>query len=98
MDDNSIAKNVVRVGLNDSARQEMEVILNPLGNYSVTGVVSALTPTHYVELMGQKVNQLALSFIPPLGAQNHHSFVPLRVVCRHLVKTKANQVNSSNLL
>ena len=39
--------------------------------YSVTSVVTTLTPGHHVHLLAQEVHQLPLALVAPLGPQDH---------------------------
>src|SRR5215472_12987440 len=70
--DHAVADDARDVGMQDAARDELELELAMLGDDGVPGVVAALGSDHHVGLLGEKVDQLALAFVSPLSADDDY--------------------------
>src|SRR5882672_2590585 len=74
VDDHAVAQYARLAAVNDSRRQQMEYERLVADLDGVTGVVSTLIARNYVEVFGQKVNDLAFAFITPLRADDNNYF------------------------
>ena len=61
----------------------MECKFAIFSDYCMAGIISSLTTCNYIGLLSQKINQLALSFISPLGTKDHGNFLIIMRVAIH---------------
>ncbi len=78
VDHHAVADQASLRRVEDPGGNEMKDMLLVIDDKRVTGVVSSLEAHHAVSLFGEQVNNLAFSFISPLGANNNdicHEFL-----------------------
>src|SRR5262249_53725124 len=56
----------------NARRQQRQLIGNTVDNERMAGIMAALETHHDVGLLREPIDNLALAFVPPLGADDHH--------------------------
>ncbi len=74
IDHHAVAEHAGLAAMNDSRRQQMQHERLVADLHGVAGVVSALIARHDVEVLGQKIDDLAFAFVTPLGADDYDDF------------------------
>jgi hypothetical protein len=57
----------------DTAREEAERCLHSIDNDRMSSVVSALEANYPISSFGKYIDDLSLTFIAPLGANDHYA-------------------------
>jgi hypothetical protein len=70
VDDDAVADDASDAVVQDARGDEMQDVLLPAHVDRVAGVVAALIAGHHVEARRHQIDDLALAFIAPLGAQH----------------------------
>src|SRR5690606_36553621 len=68
----AVADEARYAGMHDARRNQAQDGLFAVDPQSMPGVVAALETNHALDGLGQPVNDLALAFVTPLGADNHY--------------------------
>jgi hypothetical protein len=71
VDDDAVANHAGLARVQDAARDQVELPGLAFAHDRVPGVVAALEADDHVGALGQQVNDLALAFVAPLGANDH---------------------------
>src|SRR6187200_622984 len=72
IDDHSVPQYARFIGMNDSRRKQSKHECPIADVNAMSGVVTALVTRNDVEPFRQKVNDLAFSFVAPLGTYNYN--------------------------
>ena len=75
----AVAYDAVLAFVQDSGRHEVQNVLLVADHHGVARVRAALEPHDYIRLLGEEVDDLALAFIAPLGA-NEYSIHSWRIL------------------
>jgi hypothetical protein len=67
---NTVSKQVDTFWIEDSAWKQMEGILCTVDDDGVTSIRSTIESSTDIEVLGEDINKLALSFVTPLGTKN----------------------------
>ena len=73
IDHAAVPEQAERVGVEDAARDEPELVRLVADHERVAGVVSALVAGDHVGALGEEVDDLALALVAPLRAQRRPS-------------------------
>jgi hypothetical protein len=73
VDDNAVADHRQLAAPHDSGRQQAQLVDHAVDDERMPGVVAALKAHHDIGLLRQPIDDLALAFVAPLGADNHHA-------------------------
>ncbi len=71
--DDPVSDHAIHAGPQDAGRYEMEDRLFLTDDKRVTGVVPALETDHYLRPLGQKIDDLPLAFVTPLGTDDDYA-------------------------
>jgi len=74
VNNNTVTKQVVAAGVENTAGKEMERILDPINHNCMASIRSSVESGANVVILGQDVNKLSLAFVTPLGSQNDTEF------------------------
>jgi len=69
-DHHAVADQAQRVIAQDAGRNQVQHGLLTVDDQGMTGIVAALVTHNRSRLIGQQIDDLALAFIAPLGAEN----------------------------
>jgi hypothetical protein len=72
IDDHPISDKALFTLMKNTRRDEMADGLFTTHYKGMSRIISSLVPDHHIGLAGQKVNDLSLSFISPLGPHDNH--------------------------
>ena len=71
VDDHARPDDVDAVRVQDAGRDELQLILFVVYHNRVAGIVAALAAHDQISLARKNINELALAFVAPLGAENY---------------------------
>jgi hypothetical protein len=77
IDDDAVADDRQLARPHDARRQQAQLVFDIPDNQRVAGVVTALEANHDIGALGQPVDDLALAFVAPLGADHGDIAHPL---------------------
>jgi hypothetical protein len=76
----AVADVALHARAHDAAGDQVQRGLHAVDHQRVAGVVAALEAHHALRHLGQPVDQLALAFVAPLGADDDHIAAPCGLV------------------
>jgi hypothetical protein len=68
--DNAVAQDVYTLVVKDTAGEQVESVLVPVGNDSMAGVRTSVETRADIVILGQDVDELAFALVTPLGTQD----------------------------
>ena len=81
IDDHAVADHRELALAHDARRQQRQFVGDTVDHEGVAGIMPALEAHHDVGALGQPIDDLALAFVAPLGADDHdigHGLSPLK--------------------
>lgn len=70
VNDATATDDVDAVRVDETGREDVEVVCDTIGDDSVTGVVTTLSAAAQLRFVGKDVGELSLAFVAPLGAED----------------------------
>jgi hypothetical protein len=71
VDHDAVADRALQAGVEDPARDQVELPLDVVADDRVAGVVAALEADHEIRVLREQIDDLALALVAPLGAHDH---------------------------
>jgi hypothetical protein len=97
VDNATIAKDIHAAWVHDSARKQMESVLNSIHDNRVPSVGTTVEASTHIEVLGQDVDKLALAFIAPLGTQNYRETGLESICAKRTLSAQRVHKHSTNI-